>query len=279
MHELALADGGFWVSVLQIIAIDILLGGDNAVVIALACRRLPESQRNQGILWGVFGAIALRLILIFFALQLLALPFLKVVGALLLLWIGIKLLQPEDADAHDGIAAPGDLLGAIRTIVIADAVMSLDNVVAVAGAARGDMLLVAFGIAVSIPVIVWGSKLVLRLMDRFPLIITLGGGLLGWIAGHMLVTDVVVQRLLAGAPHWTQHVASVTGALLVIGIGTWIARRRQPETAPLSEVVVGHGDAAPGGPRHDGTPPPAEHVDAGPARNPMTGRDAAGRAR
>jgi YjbE family integral membrane protein len=240
VHELAIGDGGFWIAVLQIIAIDILLGGDNAVVIALACRRLPEKQRNQGILWGVFGAIALRLILIFFALQLLALPFLKVVGALLLLWIGVKLLQPEDDQAHAAVDAPSHLFGAIRTIVIADAVMSLDNVVAVAAAAKGDITLVAFGIAVSIPIIVWGSKLVLKLMDRFPAVITFGGALLGWIAGEMIVTDVAVEDLLAHAPHWLHYASGALGALLVVTVGTLLARRRQIATTPLDEIAAGH---------------------------------------
>jgi YjbE family integral membrane protein len=239
MHELAIADGGFWISVAQIIAIDILLGGDNAVVIALACRRLPESQRNKGIFWGVFGAIALRLLLIFFALQLLAIPFLKIVGALLLLWIGIKLLQPEDTDVHADVDAPQHLFGAVRTIIIADAVMSLDNVVAVAAAAHGDILLVAFGIAVSIPIIVWGSKLVLLLMDRFPIIITLGGALLGWIAGGMLVTDAAAEPLLRGAPDWLHYVTSLIGAAFVIGLGTLLARRKAAPEMPLEEVASG----------------------------------------
>ncbi|WP_295884975.1 TerC family protein [uncultured Thiohalocapsa sp.] len=241
MHEVALADGGFWVAVLQIIAIDILLGGDNAVVIALACRRLPEKQRNQGILWGVFGAIALRLTLIFFALQLLTLPFLKVAGALLLLWIGVKLLQPEPEVHADAVDAPSHLFGAVKTIVIADAVMSLDNVIAVAGAADGDILLVAFGIMVSIPIIVWGSKLVLMLMDRFPFIITLGGGLLGWIAGEMLVTDAALAGVMHHLPHWVHYPAAACGALFVIVQGTRLARRARP--APLEEVASG---------RHDG---------------------------
>ncbi|MCG6939902.1 MAG: TerC family protein [Thiohalocapsa sp.] len=237
MHELALADGGFWVSVLQIIAIDILLGGDNAVVIALACRRLPQAQRNQGILWGVLGAIALRLVLIFFALQLLALPFLKLVGGLLLLWIGIKLLQPEP-ELHEGaVEAPGNLLGAVRTIVVADAIMSLDNVIAVAGAADGDILLVAFGIVVSIPIIVWGSKLVLLLMDRFPVIINLGGALLGWIGAKMLVSDALVAEHVAQWPHWLSYVAAGLGAIFVVAAGTWLARRAPPR--PLEEVAAG----------------------------------------
>ena len=220
-------DGGLLLAVAQIIAIDILLGGDNAVVIALACRRLPAHRRNQGILWGVVGAIALRIVLIFFALQLLALPFLKVVGALLLLWIGIKLLQPEGDDDHASVGASDNLLGAIRTIIVADAVMSVDNVIAVAGAARGDMGLVVFGIAVSVPIIVWGSKFVLYLMDRFPSFVTFGGCLLGWIAGEMLVTDVAFAQYVGGAATSTvKYGAALAGALTVFAIGTYLARRQ-----------------------------------------------------
>ena len=227
----------FLVAVLQIIAIDILLGGDNAVVIALACRKLPAAQRNKGIFWGVAGAIALRVVLIFFALQLLELPFLKLVGALLLLWIGIKLLQPED-DAHGNIEGATTLAGAIKTIVIADAVMSLDNVIAVAGAAKGDMALVVFGILISIPIIVWGSQFVLKLMDRFPLVITLGAGLLGWIGGGMLVTDVWVQPYVADYPRWLHYVTSVIGAAFVVGVGTVLARRHPPAVQePLVDLA------------------------------------------
>lgn len=229
-------NGAFWISVLQIIAIDILLGGDNAVVIALACRRLPEHQRNKGIAWGVVGAIGLRVVLIFFALQLLALPFLKLVGALLLLWIGVKLLQPEDDDGHGNIEGSTSLFGAIKTIVIADAVMSLDNVIAVAGAAKGDLGLVVFGILISIPIIVWGSKFVLKLMDRFPAVITLGGALLGWIAGDMIVTDVVVKPHLEGAPGWLHYLSAAAGAVFVVVLGTWLARRKA--APPLVELAV-----------------------------------------
>ncbi|NMG43208.1 YjbE family putative metal transport protein [Aromatoleum toluvorans] len=233
-----LTTAAFWVSVLQIIAIDILLGGDNAVVIALACRKLPEHQRNKGIAWGVVGAIALRIVLIFFALQLLALPFLKVVGALLLLWIGVKLLQPEDEDGHGNIEGATHLLGAIKTIVVADAVMSLDNVIAVAGAAKGDLALVVFGIVVSIPIIVWGSKFVLKLMDRFPVVITLGAALLGWIAGGMLVGDVVVKPYVEHLPGWLHYATSVAGAVLVVALGTWLAQRKAGAQAPLVELAV-----------------------------------------
>ncbi|HEU0200527.1 MAG TPA: TerC family protein [Burkholderiaceae bacterium] len=231
----------FWVAVLQIIAIDILLGGDNAVVIALACRRLPEKQRNQGIFWGVFGAIALRVILIFFALQLLAIPFLKIVGALLLLWIGVKLLLPEgEEEGHGNIEGATTLMGAIKTIIIADAVMSLDNVIAVAGAAKGDIWLVVFGIVVSIPIVVWGSKLVLKLMDRFPVVITLGGALLGWIAGDMIVTDVALHSYLEGAPGWLHYVSAVVGALFVVILGRVLASRIQArrEREPVIDLAA-----------------------------------------
>lgn len=216
----------FWISVLQIIAIDIMLGGDNAVVIALACRKLPPAQRNKGIFWGVIGAIGLRVVMIFFALQLLALPYLKIVGALLLLWIGIKLLLPEHDDEHGNIDAGTTLLAAIKTIIVADAVMSLDNVIAVAGASHGSMVLVTFGILVSIPVVVWGSKLVLTLMDRFPVVITLGAALLGWIAGGMLLTDPSVPPSVAASIPNANYVFATAGALLVVVVGKWLASRR-----------------------------------------------------
>lgn len=223
------ASTAFWISVLQIIAIDILLGGDNAVVIALACRRLPEKQRNRGIFWGVLGAIGLRVVLIYFALQLLAIPYLKIVGGVLLFWIGIKLIQPENdgEDGHSDVAGSTTLIGAIKTIIVADAVMSIDNVIAVAGAAHGSIVLVVFGIAVSIPIVVWGSKLVLGLMDRFPIVITAGGALLGWIGGGMLVTDPAVPNELRASISYPGYVASTLGALLVVLIGKWLARRQR----------------------------------------------------
>src|SRR5574343_761761 len=184
----------FWLAVGQIIMIDILLGGDNAVVIALAGRKLPDAQRTKGIIWGTAGAIVLRVVLIFFALTLLQVPYLKIVGAALLLWIGIKLLVPEDEDEHGNIQASDKLWAAVKTVILADLVMSVDNVIAIAGAAEGaggghQMPLVIFGLLVSIPIIVWGSQLVIKLMDRFPLGITLGAMLLGWIAGTMAVSD------------------------------------------------------------------------------------------
>lgn len=228
----------FWIAVGQIIMIDILLGGDNAVVIALACRRLPPGLRTKGILWGTAGAIGLRVVLIFFALTLLAIPFLKLVGAALLIWIGIKLLVPEAEDGHANIQASDKLWAAVKTIIVADLVMSVDNVIAIAGAAHGahaghQLALVIFGLLVSIPIIVWGSQLVIKLMDRFPVIITAGGMLLGWIAGTMAVGDPSIAQ----PGEWTwmpklpqidvvKYASGVAGALLVLAWGKWIASRR-----------------------------------------------------
>jgi len=219
----------FWVSVGQIIMIDILLGGDNAIVIALASRRLPEAQRKQAIFWGVLGAIALRVILIFFALQLLKIPFLKIVGGLLLLWIGIKLLLPQ----HEGdreIDASDHLLGAIKTIVIADAVMSLDNVIGIAGAAKGSLGLVVFGLIFSIPIIIWGSRFVLTLMDRFSVIVLFGAGLLGWIGGGMIADDVVLAPHVNDFSIDAHYLSAVVGALVVAVLGRWLASRTPKPT-------------------------------------------------
>ncbi|MBT9456603.1 MAG: TerC family protein [Burkholderiaceae bacterium] len=234
----------FWLAVAQIIMIDILLGGDNAVVIALACRKLPPAQRRLGIMWGTFGAIILRVILIFFALTLLQVPYLKIVGAVLLLWIGIKLLLPEDGDEHSNIQSSDKLWAAVKTVIVADFVMSLDNVIAIAGAAESaggghEMILVIFGLVVSIPIIVWGSQLVIKLMDRFPIVITLGAMLLGWIAGTMVVGDPALEKWVpmeAGKGDAMQvssmfnYAAGVVGALLVLAVGKLVSRRQAVET-------------------------------------------------
>ena len=252
----ALLTPAFWVAVGQIILIDILLGGDNAVVIALACRKLPGNLRTKGILWGTAGAIGLRVILIFFALTLLAVPFLKLVGAVLLLWIGIKLLLPEEEEGHGTIEASDKLWGAVKTVIVADLVMSVDNVIAIAGAAQGagqahQMPLVVFGLLVSIPIIVWGSQLVIKLMDRFPIIITAGGMLLGWIAGTMAVTDPALvdpatlpQLPKLAATDMMRYGAGVAGALFVLLLGKWLASRRAPTVAPAATAAA----AVAGGP-------------------------------
>ncbi len=245
-----LASPEFWLALGQIIIIDILLGGDNAVVIALACRKLPPAQRAKGIIWGTAGAIVLRVILIAFAMTLLALPFLKFVGALLLVWIGVKLLAPDE-EGHGDVQGSDKLLAAIKPIIVADLVMSVDNVIAIAGAAQnaGDhsFLLVVLGLLISIPIIVWGSQLVIKLMERFPLIITLGGMLLGWIAGGMLVTDpalanpdkwqwmlkMPVDSVTGEVTDVVKYGASVAGALLVLLAGKIIlARRASAGSAP-----------------------------------------------
>jgi len=225
----------FWLAVGQIILIDILLGGDNAVVIALACRSLPAHQRTRGILWGTAGAIVLRVILIAFALTLLAIPFLKLVGGILLVWIGVKLLMPQDDDEHGNIAASDKLWGAVKTVIVADLVMSIDNVIAIAGAAQGageahQMPLVIFGLLVSIPIIVWGSQLVLKLMDRFPLIISLGGMLLGWIAGTMVHSDPGLTSYIPQEKVWGYGLGMV-GALMVLMIGKWAGRAKPAQAA------------------------------------------------
>ena len=222
----------FWLAVGKIILIDILLGGDNAVVIALACRSLPEQQRMKGILWGTAGAIVLRVILIGFALTLLAIPYLKLVGGVLLVWIGVKLLLPGDDDEHGNIQASDKLWAAVKTVIVADLVMSIDNVIAIAGAAQGageqhQMPLVIFGLLVSIPIIVWGSQLVLKLMDRFPMIITLGAALLGYIAGGLVLTDPAVTSRLGEMSSQTVTLAGLAGAALVVLLGRVLARRQK----------------------------------------------------
>ena len=228
MEFLAMLD---WSVVLQIILIDILLGGDNAVIIALACRNLHPNQRRAGILWGTAGAIALRIILTIFAVTLLQIPYLKEVGALLLLWIGYKLLA--DAGGHDenDLEAPDKLFAAIKTIIVADLVMSLDNVLAIAGAAgqvddqAHQFGYIVFGLIVSVPIIIAGSRLVLFLIDRFPIIVTAGAGLLGWIAGGMLLTDPGMIKHFGEGIQDYGLIAGIIGALGVMIVGE-IAKRK-----------------------------------------------------
>ena len=233
-----------WAALLKIIGINIVLSGDNAVVIALACRSLPEKQRKLGVLFGSAGAIILRIILTFFAVYLMNLPYLKIVGALLLLWIGIKLILPEDGHGEN-ISANDNLVAAVRTIIIADLVMSLDNVIGVAAAANGNIPLIVIGLLISIPIIIFGSTLIMKIMDRFPIIITIGGGLLGYVAGEMAVTDSAI----AG---WIEHhVPSlhtwlpILGAAFVVAMGKWLASRQDTKTGPLVDLATG--EASTGG--------------------------------
>ncbi|CAN5372415.1 TerC family protein [soil metagenome] len=222
-----------WIVVGQIVLIDILLGGDNAVVIALACRNLPEAQRRKGIIWGAAGAILLRVALVAFAVTLLELPGLKLVGGLLLLWIGIKLLQPEaEGEAAEKIQGSQALLGAIKTIIIADLVMSIDNVIAIAGAAQQGpadhaIWYVIFGLVVSVPFIVFGSQIILKLIDRFPAIVVGGAALLGFIAGELILEDKLVEPNLGLQFLQWEYVGGVAGAVLVVVLGTLLARRHK----------------------------------------------------
>lgn len=222
--EIDLSSTAFWIAVGQIILIDIVLSGDNAVVIALACRNLSPEQRKTGIFWGVAGAVGLRVVLTVFAALVMNLPWLKFIGGLLLVWIAVKLMLPEDEDGHD-IEPSANLWGAVKTIVVADFVMSLDNVIGVAGAAHGNLALLLFGLAVSIPLIVWSSQLIMHWMERFPIIVLLGAGLLGYVAGQMIFSDPGVRAALPPLPTWSATLAGGVGALLVVGLGRWLERR------------------------------------------------------
>ena len=232
-----LATQAFWIGLAKIIGVNIVLSGDNAVVIALAARSLPPKQQKLAILWGAGAAVVLRIILTIFAVALLALPWLKLVGGLLLFWIGIKLLVPEDGG--DDINASDNLMAAIKTILIADLVMSVDNVIAVAAAAGGSMTLLILGLAISIPLVVFGATLLVTLMERYPVIITVGAALIGMVAGEMLVTDPVALGWMNGMGGIVvedgkprlggvnlELAAGAVGAIIVVVWGLWIAKRK-----------------------------------------------------
>ena len=219
----------FWVAVTEIIFVNILLSGDNAVVIALACRNLSQRARRQGIFWGVLGAIVLRIVLTLFAMSLLVYPYLKLVGGLLLIWIGIKLIAQDDGEDHK-VKASDRLLTAVWTIIVADLVMSLDNVMAVAAAAKGHAVLMAFGLIVSIPIVIIGAQVIMRLMGRYPILVVLGGGLLGYIAGEMAVEDPIVQPWFVENAPDLANIVPLLGFALVVAVGMWSTRRRARRT-------------------------------------------------
>jgi YjbE family integral membrane protein len=238
-----LASQAFWIGLLKIIGVNVILSGDNAVVIALAARSLPHKQQKAAIFWGSGAAVVMRIVLTIFAVALLTLPWLKIVGSLLLFWIGIKLLVPEEDS--DDVSASDNLIAAIKTILIADLVMSMDNVIAVAAAAQGSYVLLILGLAISIPLVIFGSTLLLHLMERWPVIITVGGGLLGFVAGEMLVTDPALAGWMESVGiHFNDGhpaigevklalVAGVVGAAVVVAVGSWLAKRKQ--SAPRLE--------------------------------------------
>ena len=214
----------FWVAALEIVVINILLSGDNAVVIVLACRNLPVLQRRWGIIWGAAGAVVLRIILTFFAVSLLKLPYLNLIGGVLLVWIGIKLIADESGDEHE-VKAADRLAVAIRTIIVADLVMSLDNVIGVAGAAKGSVVLIVFGLVVSIPLVVVGAQLIMKLIERFPILVVAGGGLLGFVAGEMMVTDTAIADWIDARAAWLHWAAPVAGIVIVVTVAKWLQRR------------------------------------------------------
>jgi len=228
----------FWLGLGAIIWVNIILSGDNAVVIALAARSLPLHQQRQAVIWGAGAAVVLRIVLTVVAVELLKFPYLKLLGGVLLLWIAVKLLIPED-DGGDGVKSSSNLLAAIKTILIADLVMSLDNVIAVAAVAKGSVVLLVLGLLISIPLVVFGATMLMKLMESYPVIITVGAALIGYVSGEMLVTDPVVVEWFRVKAHWMidfelfslfgrkfeLSVAGLVGAVLVVAVGKWLGSR------------------------------------------------------
>jgi YjbE family integral membrane protein len=245
---MAFSSPDFWVALMQIIGINIVLSGDNAVVIALAARSLPAEQQKKAVAWGSGAAVVMRIVLTIVAVQLLTLPYLKLVGAALLVWIALQLLLPEEEGEGHGSAA-GNLASAIKTILIADLVMSLDNVIGVAAAAKGSITLLVAGLAISIPLVIFASTLLLTLMTRFPIIITLGAALLGWVAGEMAISDPAVKVWIDANMAFLHVVAPALGAAGVVAVGTFLARRseaRQTDSGHGSGTVQPGADTASG---------------------------------
>ncbi len=228
---LDLASPLFWSAFGSIILANIVLSGDNAVVIAMAARTLKPEQRGKAIFWGSAAAIVMRIVLTIVAIQLLTLPYLKIIGAILLVYIGVDLLKGEEEEHGEGKEISG-MAAAIRTILIADLVMSLDNVLAVAAAAKGNLPLLVLGLLVSIPLIVFGATLLTKVMERFPVIITIGAALLGFLAGEMLLTDPAVATRFGAISEQTVTFAGILGAVLVVALGTYLTKRQKNKASP-----------------------------------------------
>ena len=226
-----------WVALFQICVINILLSGDNAVVIALACRNLPLKQQKQAFAIGAIGIIVLMTALTAFAAYLMSLPYLEVIGSVLLLWIGIKLLAPGEQEEGDGKETSG-FWDAVKTIIIADIVMSLDNVLGMAGAAKGHLGMLFIGMVITIPLILFGSALIMKLMERFPVFVTFGAGLLGWVAGEMAIADPAFKDSIESHAHYLEFVAPVLGAAAVVVVGRMLARRRAAAADKETEIEV-----------------------------------------
>jgi len=228
---MSVEDPTFWLAVVQIIWIDLLLSGDNAVVIALACRKLPPHQRAWGIALGTLVAIGLRVVFTGLVTTLMTMPYVKLIGGLLLIWIAVKLLTSEETNGEEDVQSSTKLWQAVKIIAIADAVMSLDNVIAIAMAARGSYALLMFGLAVSIPLIMAGAALIMALLERFPIIIWAGAALLGWIAGEIIARDPLITGALdPSTAHTAWIVGGTLGAIFVLAVG--LLRRRTVRRAP-----------------------------------------------
>jgi len=244
----------FWVGLAKIIGVNIVLSGDNAVVIALAARSLPPKQQKQAIIWGAGAAVVLRILLTFVAAEALKWPWLKLVGGALLLWIGVKMLIPEEGGEH--VSASDNLIAAIKTILIADLVMSLDNVIAVAAAAGGSNTLLILGLAISIPLVVFGATMLIKVMERWPVIITIGAALIGFVAGEMTITDPAIggwvkatfahvneKPVLAGVS--VEVICGLIGAAFVVLVGMWLAKRKGAAAAAAGTHEARVPDSAP----------------------------------
>ena len=233
----------FWEGLFKIIGVNIVLSGDNAVVIALASRSLPPHLRNKAIWFGALGAVGLRLVFSFFIVELMAVPYIKIIGALLLLWIGVKMIVPEHGGHGEGNdkGPSASIWGAIRTIIIADAVMSLDNVIAIAAAANGNILLIGLGLAMSVPLIIYGSTLILNVFIRYPILIVAGAGLIGWIAGEIWITDPAISawthEVIEMYGEWIEIASAIAGALFVIVLGKVIAARAEQKKPQVVDLA------------------------------------------
>jgi len=240
----------FWEGLVKIVFVNILLSGDNAVVIALASRSLPQQLRSRAIWFGAIGAVVLRLIFSLFIVQLMTVSYLKIIGALLLLWIGVKMIVPEhngdEAEGDDQNDATSGIWSAVKTIIIADAVMSLDNVIAIAAAANGNFTLIAIGLAMSVPLIIYGSTLILHFLIRYPILVMFGAGLIGWIAGEIWITDPAVMgwthEIIEYYGHWLEWASAAVGAIFVVAVGKIIAVRAEVRNRDKRAVDLAAGE-------------------------------------
>jgi len=237
----ALSDPEMWTALFKIAVINVVLSGDNAVVIALACRGMEPRQQRNAFLVGTGGIVVLMTILTAFAAWLMTLPYIQLVGSVLLIWIGIKLLLPEEGEGEIGDSS--NFWQAVKTIIIADIVMSLDNVLGMAGAAKGHLGMLFIGLLITMPLILFGSALLMKLMERFPIFVTIGAGLLGWVAGEMAIGDIAVKDYVEHNAHFLDYAAPLVVALMVIIAGKMIARHKTEEAEPAhaaapAEVVA-----------------------------------------